>query len=99
MTSAIRNGYMEISKALYVITDRSKTEVFGTFYNFEYAHMFAYDLSFFLTSEAIGANPKLLLLIYEFKDWTWRFRKIATYQNGKMIACDHRRKEFLNVKI
>ena len=99
MISAIRDGHMEISKAIYVLTDRSKTEVFGTFYNFEYAHLFAYDLSFYLMSEAIEASPKVLLLIYEFKDWAWRFRKIATYKNGKMIACDHRRKEFLNVKI
>ena len=103
MTSDIRDSYRETTGEFYVVTNSSKTKVFGNCFGFEYAHMFAADVSTILTFKAIGTkktDPKVLLLIHEqVNDGTWRFRKIATYQNGDMVACDHRRKEFLNGEI
>ena len=93
-------GCMAIhEKNLYVISDSRKKKTFGTCFEFVYANLLASGVSATLALETIGTerpDPKVLLLIYEFiiLTGTWRFRKIATYQNGRMIACDHRRKEF-----
>lgn len=94
-------GCMAIhEKNLYVISDSRKKKTFGTCFEFNYAHIFASDVSI-ATAGTKEPAPKILLLIYEFiiLTGTWRFRKIATYQNGRVIACDHRRKEFRHGKI
>ena len=97
MNSNIKDAYMDVTGKFYVIANSRKTKAFCTCSEFEYALAFAYDVSSILalkTTETNKPYPKILVLIHEKVNGAWRFRKIATFQDGSMIAYDHRRKEF-----